>query len=103
MLAKTIDRPVLQVATKLPKITVVGMLPIQQQKLLEQLQGLADFNFVDKNRRSKVIPDGQDYVILMGSFISHAIFAQAKKVNCGKLIVHYGGIGKLAIKMAKML
>lgn len=102
MLAKKaiLDRPA---ATKKPKITVVGMLPIQQQKLLERLEGLAIFNFVDKNRKSNVIPDGQDFVVLMGSFISHAIFAQAKKKGCGKLIVHHGGIEKLALKLAEIL
>lgn len=88
---------------KLPKVTVVGMLERQQNKLLEYLEGMADFNFVDKNRRSNVIPDGQDFVILMADFISHAIYAQAKKADCGQLIVHYGGVGKLAMKLSGLL
>ena len=88
---------------KLPKVTVIGMLDRQQNKLLEYLEGKADFNFVDKNRRSNFIPDGQDFVILMADFISHAIFTQAKNSNCGQLIVHYGGVVKLAMKMLTLL
>jgi hypothetical protein len=95
-----LDRPTV---AKKPKITVVGMLPIQQQKLLNRLRGLASFNFVDKNRKSNVIPNGQDFVVLMGSFVSHAIFMQAKVSGCGKLIVHHGGVEKLALKLAEIL
>jgi hypothetical protein len=88
---------------KKTKIAVIGMLPNQQQNLLERLSSLASFNFIDKNRKSKIDLDGQDFVIIMANFVSHSIVCQAKNSGCGKLIVHYGGIEKLISKLNEIL
>ena len=91
---------------KLPKVTVVGLLPNQQAKVEERLSGRANFNFVDKNRKADGIPENQDVILLAANFISHAMQEAAKKRVSGtatKLIVHHGGVDMLVRKLDAIL
>jgi len=92
--------------SKLPKVTIVGLLGNQQIKVEERLEGRANFNFVDKNRRVDAIPSGQDIVLLAANFISHALHAAAKKAVDGtttRLIIHHGGVDMLVRKLDSLL
>jgi len=92
--------------SKLPKVTIVGLLGNQQIKVEERLAGRANFNFVDKNRRVDAIPIGQDVVLLAANFISHALHSAAKKAVDGtntKLIIHHGGVDMLVRKLDSIL
>jgi hypothetical protein len=60
---------------RLPRVTVVGLLPIQQSTVRAKLKGRANFNFVDKNRKpdNMMAPDNQDIILLAANFINHAM------------------------------
>jgi hypothetical protein len=90
----------------LPKVTIVGLLGNQQTLIQKKLEGRANFNFVDKNRKVNPISSEQDIVVLVASFISHAVFLSAKKTieNTNvKLVVHYGGTDMLVRKLDEIL
>lgn len=92
--------------TKLPRVTVVGLLPEQQNKVESKLRGRANFNFVDKNRKADAIPDNQDFVVLAANFINHAVQEQAKKKASGtacRIIIHHGGIQTMVKKLQAVL
>lgn len=94
------------IGSKLPKVTVVGLLANQQAKVEERLSGRANFNFVDKNRKADGIPEGQDVILLAANFISHAMQSAAKKRVSGtttKLVVHHGGVDMLVRKLDDIL
>lgn len=100
--------PTPRVKSRVPKVTVVGLLANQQAKVEEALKGRANFNFVDKNRKpdSTAIPDGQDFVVLAANFITHSMQEAAKKKLKGsdtKLIVHHGGIETMVRKLEAAL
>lgn len=94
--------------TRLPKVTVVGLLPNQQAKIQSALDSRAAFNFLDKNRKpdASAIPDGQDVVILAANFITHSMQEAAKKKTKGtetRLIVHHGGVETMIRKLDEVL
>lgn len=94
--------------TRLPKVTVVGLLANQQAKVQEGLEGRAVFNFLDKNRKpdASAIPDGQDIVVLAANFITHSMQEAAKKKIKGtdtRLIVHHGGLETMIRKLDEIL
>lgn len=94
------------IGSKLPKVTVVGLLSNQQAKVEERLSGRANFNFVDKNRKADGIPENQDVILLAANFISHAMQEAAKKRVNGtatRLIVHHGGVDMLVRKLDAIL
>lgn len=94
------------IPTRLPKVTVVGLLANQQAKVQERLSGRANFNFVDKNRKADAIPENQDVIVLAANFISHAMQEAAKKRVNGtatKLVVHHGGVDMLVRKLDALL
>jgi hypothetical protein len=84
-------------ATRLPKVTVIGMKSNQMQEVQKRLGDRVNFNFVDKNRKADAIPTSQDVIVLWASFVTHAMQDQAKKAaaNGTKLIVHHGGVEKM--------
>lgn len=92
---------------RLPRISVVGLLPDQQNKVEAKLRGRAQFNFVSKNRQdAAAVPDNQDIVLLAANFISHGIQNGIKNRISGtntKLVVHHGGIDLLVKKLENLL
>lgn len=98
--------PARPIHLRLPKVTIVGLLGVQQVKVAERLEGRANFNFVDKNRRVDAIPVGQDVVLLAASFISHSMSAAAKKAVVGtstRLVIHHGGVTAMVRKLDGIL
>lgn len=102
----SIPTPRPQPSLRLPKVTVVGLLANQQAKVKERLEGRANFNFVDKNRKADAIPADQDVILLAANFISHAMQDAAKKRVQGtntRLVVHHGGVDMLVRKLDSLL
>jgi hypothetical protein len=90
----------------LKKVTVVGLLPDQARNLEEKLAGLAELNFIDKNRRSPTaIPPVQDILVLAAEFVSVPMKIEAKKraENGTQVILHRGGVGLMAQKLKEIL
>lgn len=94
---------------RLPRVTVLGLLPEQAKAVESKLKGRAYFNFVDKNRDSQrgaeVIPKGQDIIVLAAKFISHSMQDQAKRHadDSTRVIVHHGGTDMMARKLDELL
>lgn len=93
---------------RLPRVTVVGLLPIQQGTVETKLKGRANFNFVDKNRKpdNSAIPDNQDVILLAANFINHSMQDLAKRKAQGtqtKVILHHGGIDTLIRRLDGLL
>jgi len=88
-------------ARRQPKVTILGMLPGQTQVVQQKLGNKADLNFVDKKRKSDVIPDNQDIIVLWTNFMSHVLFDHAKKAKekGAHLIYHEGGVEKMIEKI----
>lgn len=88
-------------ARRQPKVTILGMLPGQTQVVQQKLGNKADLNFVDKKRKSDVIPDNQDIIVLWTNFMSHVLFDHAKKAKDkgAHLIYHEGGVEKMIEKI----
>lgn len=93
--------PKVAVKPSLPRVTVLGLLPKQQNQIDNRFKDRAIMNFVDKNRGDNAIPDGQDVIALAANFSSHSMQDQAKsKLGSGtKLIIHHGGVAQLIKKI----
>jgi hypothetical protein len=90
------------------KITVVGLLSIQQQELSRAFNGKVAFRFVDKNRKPEpsAIPDGQDVIILAANFISHAMQDAAKIKASGtktRIVVVHGAVSAIRAKVQEIV
>lgn len=93
---------------RLPKVTVVGLLPNQQTIVENALKNKARLTFVDKNRKADkdAIQDNQDIIVLAANFISHSMYDLAKRKVLGtttNLITHHGGISNLVQKVEMAL
>ena len=96
----------MQIQLKLPKVTVIGFMKKQQNAIYEKLKGRANFNFVDKNRKVKVVSSNQDIVCLAVSFLSHAVYFSVKRQIEGTgamLVTHHGGVDILIQKLNNLL
>lgn len=94
ILAKRQVSPTLPVMDKikLPKVTILGLLPAQQNLIKSKIGKDFELRFIDKNMNADTISTGQDLIVVALSFVSHAIFEQArKKAPENGFIGHTGG------------
>ena len=97
-------RPIAVVGRK-PRVTVVGMIADQPISLESRLAGRAQFTFTDKDQSKVSVANTADIVVFWAKFCSHKMQNQIKNTlpsSC-RLIVHHGGVKKLAETLDAML
>lgn len=91
------------VKPRLPKVAIVGLLPVQQQAIAKALDNKIALTFIDKNRKDGgAIPNHQDGIVVMANFVSHPIQNNVKNKIEGtktQLIIHHGGTSELINKL----
>jgi hypothetical protein len=91
---------------KLPRVTVVGLLPDQCNVVEARFKDQVRFHFVDKHRNVDSLPQHQDVVVLACNFISHSVQDQAKQQLSGsktRLVPVHGGVTTIIKKIQEAL
>ena len=95
-----------QAKPRKPRVTVLGMKPGQTHVVRSALGDRADFNFVDKNRKSKLVNQSTDVCVLWARFSSHAMQEQVKKQlpeGASLIIIPRGGTERMIEELDKVL
>lgn len=85
-----------------PKITIVGLLPMQANKIRDFF-GDADLRFIPVDTQSSKVQataESSDHVILMTKFIPHEIQIALKKHD---ILYCNGGVSSLKLKLSELL